>query len=308
MAGALTLVLVSDGWPRLLRFACNPTTPYGDVRARLAERYSEYGRILGVANPSLLTHDVGALLDRGGLRVHDLCGLTEPAATRTLRTASAGWRTDHHPEFYDWVFEEIRPTFIASRGDLNQLPDYERDPRFARDYAAIESWVEGDIVRHSPFAIHSGDFVRRDVLKDSASLEALRSRYRVPARRPTSGWRIVDAWKQTAGNAPTGDRLREEAALVMVEWKDYDRAAALYEAVLDCDPHDELALAGLAGALDRAGRAYEARPLWIRRRDLERVKGIEADARLLRAIENRLDDPRRARSFPAEALSAGAAP
>lgn len=287
VAGALGLLLISGGGSRLLYFARNPTIAYGDVRDRVAERYVEYGRILGVASPSILTQDVGAVLDHGGLRVYDLGGLTEPAVTRTVLTPSP-----NRAEFYDWVFEEIRPTFIACRGDLKRISDYERDPRFIRDYAAIESYVEGDIVRHSPNAIRCGDFVRRDALRHASSLDALRSHNRAGSRRANPAWRIVDALNGRAGHAPSVDRLREEAMVALFEWGDHDRMAALYGAVLERRPDDEEALAGMANALDRAGRAYEARPLWMRRRDLERAKGAGADARLLQAIESRLDDAR----------------
>jgi hypothetical protein len=243
--------------------------------------------------------DVGAVLDQGLLRAHDVTGLIDPEATRTLRDAECRWRTPH-PEFYDWVFERIRPTFISTRGFWNAIPAYEDDPRFHRDYAAIEAYADDLVRRRYGRVLHSGDYVRRDALSAAGDLDRLRTGYRPAPRPPVPAWRWTDAWESWRHGAPSVAGLRMQARLVAAEGRDLDRAAWLFGRVLEREPDDDVALLGLARSLDRAGRAYEARPVWARLAERERGKGAAADTAMLSRILVRLDRaPRAGRLFGA---------
>jgi hypothetical protein len=291
VAAAASLVILAGACPRVLRFAVHPTTPYHDVRLRLAERFAGLAERLDVRDASILTQDVGAVLDAGRLRVHDVTGLIEPEATRTLRNAAAGWRPDH-PEFYDWVFDRIRPTFISTRGFWSVIPTFEYDPRFARDYAAIDSYLDLEALEGFKLALHSGDYVRRDALRDAGDLERLRAGPPPAPRRPTPAWRLVDAWRGVFRGAPTPAARHQEASRAEAGSRDPDRAAALYASLLERDPEDDAARLGLARSLDRAGRGSEARRAWVRIKDLESAKGTAADSAFLAEVADRLGDGR----------------
>ncbi len=178
--------------PRSASFALQPTVPFTYVAERFAAKFDQYATRLGVADGSLLLPDVGATLYYSKLRIHDLGGLTDAVAARTFGPYPAAFR--------DYVFEQMRPTFIHLHEPWAAPSGFDLDPRFRRDYLAIVEYGDGSIgppqtgpfqpgplqpepldtgsFQPGPFqifprAIRNGDFVRRDAVSDPAQLQAL---------------------------------------------------------------------------------------------------------------------------------------
>jgi len=73
---------------------------------------------------------------------------------------------------YDYVFEEVKPTFIHTHDLWTALAWFDNDPRFRRDYVALREWM-GDAWIYEPTGIRmlrSGDYVRRDAIGDRGDL------------------------------------------------------------------------------------------------------------------------------------------
>lgn len=164
MVGASLLHL-----PRSLAFARDPAVPFHEVAERVGHRFNRYAEVLGVEQGSLLTPDIGGALWYSDLRVYDLGMLCDRTIARTLRKDQEA--------FYDYVFEEIRPTFIYVHGGWSFLAGLEDDPRFRQGYVAIGEeqvvWASG-----TPNLAYAGDYVRRDVVRGKEQLlDRLRALY-----------------------------------------------------------------------------------------------------------------------------------
>ncbi|MGH3925125.1 MAG: hypothetical protein ACRDTT_20070, partial [Pseudonocardiaceae bacterium] len=76
---------------------------------------------------------------------------------------AAFWGARDWAGLRDYLFEQVRPTFIKSHGGWSSTTGITMDPRLGRDYAEIPT-VPGSV-----------DWVRRDVLTGSADLDGLRA-------------------------------------------------------------------------------------------------------------------------------------
>jgi hypothetical protein len=179
---------------RTAAFAADPTIPIARVGA-FAEGYQRLAGHVDAREASLLTADVGGMLLRGRLRIHDLAGLCDRTIARTLGGAPAA--------FHAYVFEELRPTFIHVHGHWAEEAALARDPRLGRDYAPLwEAFEAGDgRLAAQPAAPDqapwSADYVRRDAFGDDpVRLAGLRRAF-VAERLPWLGrdrtWRVGGA-------------------------------------------------------------------------------------------------------------------
>jgi tetratricopeptide (TPR) repeat protein len=190
---------------------------------------------------------VGAPLWSSPLRIIDAAGLCEPAIVVTLKDGgrSVEWKIGS-PAFYDWFFETAKPTFVALHDFWTVTTELDHDPRFLRDYAAIDAYW--DRYAEKTFNVHSrsGMWVRRDALKTPDALDKLRARRSAPPTEPLA-WRIQDR-------------------LFAPEWdeSDVNRSILLLQRLLAQNPDDPALLQTLAAKLDGASRVDEARPLWAR--------------------------------------------
>ncbi|MCW5835541.1 MAG: hypothetical protein KIS78_24280 [Labilithrix sp.] len=245
--------------PRLVAFAANPTTPYSDVVSH-ARRFNRYAELLGVRGGSILTPDLGGELMESTLTVYDAAGLCEPAIVQLLKNNSPVWSYDH-PLFYDWVIEKSKPTFVSTSGFFTNVTTLEKDPRFARDYVAINRYPDSYVATVYRRNVHSGDYVRRDALGDPDALARLRQV--PPAPR-------VDPWIVRAGESLGLARFHpsaDYATLIVAAhaaWKsrDTNRAVTLFRRALDRPGDRPSALQALAEALDYANRPDEGRQAW----------------------------------------------
>jgi hypothetical protein len=199
--------------------------------------------------------------------VYDAAGLCEPDVIRTLKKGTPVW-LDAHPEFYDHVFEELRPTFISTHHFWTLVTAFDDDPRFARDYVAIDAYEDAYVKRVFGRRLRSGDFVRRDALASFGALERLRASYRPPPRPDPFVFRLADAAQPPAGDDEAVAQLRAAASQARYQDDNPHRAATLLARLLARAPGDLEAAFQRASALDDAARPEEARREWERVRDL----------------------------------------
>lgn len=117
----------------LKRMYAKPTTPMSYVIG-VAQRFNTLG------GQSILLPDIGGALLTSKLRVYDLAGLTDKTIARTLY--------NDKPRFREYVFGRLKPTYIKTHTVWTSYAQFDRDPRFARDYVRIAD----------------GEYVRRDYL------------------------------------------------------------------------------------------------------------------------------------------------
>jgi hypothetical protein len=92
-----------------------------------------------------------------------------------------GNRESDRERFYNYVFEEIRPAIVSTSAYHTWLARLDDDPRFRRDYVPIKEYVDQWVKERYGVTMHSGEFVRRDLLSGEAEAgileEVKRTRY-----------------------------------------------------------------------------------------------------------------------------------
>jgi hypothetical protein len=146
-------------------FSLRPTVPFTAI-ATFAKAYDELAERAAVDRPSLLAPDLGGTLFHvKRLRVYDLAGLCDKTVARTLMVDTQ--------RFHDYVFREIRPTFIHVHGSWSEWAALHEDARFTRDYAPLlEEWRGETTLEPS-----RADYVRRDAARASGGLAELRQAF-----------------------------------------------------------------------------------------------------------------------------------
>ena len=169
---------------RSILFAAAPTVSFQEVVEKFGHRYNRYADLLGLEQPSILLPDVGGTLWVSRLRVYDLVGLTDRTIARTLEKNPEG--------FYDYIFDEAKPTFIHLHHYWTLQAGLDHDPRFQQDYIPLFQVFEPAVrERAGGFPLSSGDFIRRDaILGREAAVAAIKTDlldyYRQRAR--SEGW------------------------------------------------------------------------------------------------------------------------
>jgi hypothetical protein len=248
--------------PRTVAFAANPPAPFSQIERSFARKIGAYADFLGLARGSMFLPDVGAPLTYARLTVYDAAGLCEPDLIHTRKHDTPQWLGDP-AAFYDWLFERLRPTFIATHDFWTVVAAPERDPRFARDYVAVDAYEDAYALRVFHVRLRSGVFVRRDALGDPARLTALRERYLPPPRQEPLVVRLGEQLRAAWSGRPEGVLELHDAAHAALA-DDPNRAATLFARLLSRAPRDLDAAVSLAWALDAAFRPDEARVAWRR--------------------------------------------
>ena len=199
----LVLFIVRTG-----TFASCPAVPLETVRLT-AQGFNQLSERIGGGSHSLLTPDLGGQLLDSRLRVYDLAGLCDRRIAGTLSSAGGS------PRLHDYVFDDVRPTFIHISGAFVRLSSLHQDPRFERDYVPLyESWTrkvgEATVGPMQPTAPWWGDYVRRDVLADhDTMLTGLR---RLHMELGMTAWEVWEA--DHSGTWPSTPR----AAMTLWRW------------------------------------------------------------------------------------------
>jgi len=203
-AGLIVLLLAGSATMfarRSRHFAAYPPIPFSDIEAEYGRRYDAYAAALGIpaAQASVLLPDLGGTLYNTGVRIYDLGMLGDKTIARTLRR--------DRPAFYNYVFEQARPTFIHVHDTWTYWARLEDDPRFRRDYTPVyeypDPWVK---LRHG-LTLDSGDYVRRDAL--SGANDPAFARLRAESQR-RAGFNTA-LYQAVAGDTAAAERAYAEA-------------------------------------------------------------------------------------------------
>lgn len=143
--------------PRHTRCRTNPPVSFAKIAADYGGRYDAYAASLGIEQASVLLPDMGATLYYSKVKLYDLAGLCDAMIARTLGRDQRA--------FYDYVFKTIQPTFIHVHGCWTGMAALDGDTRFRRDYVPIHEYRESSVYFGQ---MRSGDFVRKDVVREEA--------------------------------------------------------------------------------------------------------------------------------------------
>ncbi|QFU85352.1 hypothetical protein [Amycolatopsis sp. YIM 10] len=159
---AVIAVVVLAALPTVAAFAEStrkhveaPIVPACLVADRYGRVFNGYADVLGIRDGTLLVPDVGGTALTSRLRVVDLVGLTH---ARIADLAGAG----EHGALRDYLFDEVKPTFVHSHEPWSQISGITADARLDRDYYPL---FEGG---------PRGDWVRKDAVPSMAKLQEAR--------------------------------------------------------------------------------------------------------------------------------------
>ena len=122
-------------------FRANPTVPLCVIAQEAGYNVNVYARIVGRPGATVLTPDVGGAALASTLKVIDLAGLAD------ARIAGY-WRDKDWAGLRDYVFEQVRPTFITTHGYWSNATGIPADPRMRADYVqgGTDFWVRRDVL------------------------------------------------------------------------------------------------------------------------------------------------------------------
>ncbi|HEX7745333.1 MAG TPA: hypothetical protein VF462_08755, partial [Micromonosporaceae bacterium] len=150
-------------------FRSAPTTPMCWVVDRYGRLFNTYADRLGITEGTLALPDIGGVLLTTRLQVIDTAGLTDRTIARARGAKDLG-------AIGDYLFEEVKPTFIHLHGPWAR--GIGTDPRLDRDYVPIVT----------------GDYVRRAAVHDPSALALLQSQHLergIPRSRNSCGATMV---------------------------------------------------------------------------------------------------------------------
>jgi hypothetical protein len=205
VAASLIIVLLAGSATMFARrsrhFTEYAPIPFADIEAQYGRRYDEYAAALGIppSQASVLLPDLGGTLYNTGVKIYDLGMLGDKTIARTLRR--------DRPAFYDYIFEEAKPTFIHMHDTWTYVARLDDDPRFRRDYTPVFEYPDPWIGRRHRLMQYSGDYVRRDVLNDAnaAAFAKLRAE-----RQHRAGFGTA-AYYQVTGDTAAAERAYADA-------------------------------------------------------------------------------------------------
>lgn len=136
---------------RMEKFASNRIVPLERI-SRKAEKFNRLKEEYHLDGASILAPDLGGLLMGSNLRVYDLAGLCDKKIARTLYVDKKG--------LWDYIFNEIKPSFIEKHTPWTYFSMLESDERFYRDYVLLDNFEGMERGR-----IYNGAFVRREIVE-----------------------------------------------------------------------------------------------------------------------------------------------
>ncbi|MGW4588330.1 hypothetical protein [Amycolatopsis thermoflava] len=164
-------------------FASGPVVPLCQIAERYGRLFNGYADTIGLREGSVLLPDVGGTALTSRLRVVDSVGLADAHIADLVSTGD-------FPGLRDYVFDEVKPTFIHTHVPWTDLTGLTSDGRLAVEYAAVVLDRTGK----------NGDWVRLDAL-DGDDLVNLRAYARVTVPR-------VEASRAASVTGRCGDVLR----------------------------------------------------------------------------------------------------
>ena len=156
---ALLAVSIPNHYSRLTTFSDELPASFAGISERFGFEFNAIADSLGVENGSFLVTDIGGPLYYSKLRIYDLAGLCDPTIARYLR--------NDRESFLNYIFEEIKPTFIHTHGWFTTMTRFDEDPRFARDYVALYEFEDKYAGERLKRKVMSGNYVRKDAKETS---------------------------------------------------------------------------------------------------------------------------------------------
>lgn len=141
---------------RLERFSNALPASFSSIGERFGHKFNRYAEYLELDDPSILLPDIGGTLYYSRLRIHDLAGLCDPNIVKTFRTDLS--------VFYNYIFEDLKPTFIHTHGSYTATFRLPLDKRFHDDYVGIHTYEDKYAEKTLKKIVLSGDFVRKDAI------------------------------------------------------------------------------------------------------------------------------------------------
>ncbi|WP_216214956.1 hypothetical protein [Amycolatopsis aidingensis] len=129
------------------------------VADRMGRGFNAYADMLGLEQGSLLLPDLGGSAMTSRLHLVDMAGLVSARIADYIAAGDGQGKRDY-------IFEEVKPTFIHSHAPWSAANGIPSDPRMERDYYQI--------FEYSYPGPPNGDWVRKDVVPDRQTLERLR--------------------------------------------------------------------------------------------------------------------------------------
>jgi len=170
LGASIALVIVAGSLlmfsQRSVNYANQPYVPFERVAERYGFRFNDYARRLDIEQGSILLPDVGGTLYYSNLAVYDLAGLVDRTIAKSLHFPKSREQSD----FFDYVFEEVKPTFIHTHGKWAWIADLDEDIRFRRDYVALGESIDQWIKEKHGEALYSGDYIRKDAIVGKADI------------------------------------------------------------------------------------------------------------------------------------------
>lgn len=148
-------------WQRVSVFSDSPTISVEEVEKRSIV-FEQWGALLGLARPSILTADVGGLLLRSRLEVIDLGMLCDMTIAKQL---GEGTEQRDLAGFHDYIFERRKPDFISTRAYHAWIARFSADPRFRAMYVPIREYQDQWILNRFGEIEFAGDYVRAELVE-----------------------------------------------------------------------------------------------------------------------------------------------
>jgi hypothetical protein len=167
VSGLLLAAVIPYYAMRSVRYAANPAPSLQDITAHGVRTFDPVAEVTGRTDLSVLAADVGGLLLNSGFRVHDLGKLCDRRIAQTMERDK--------PAFYDYVFDDLRPSIIYVHPDLDLVVEFDGDARFRRDYVVIFEDEQRPVAVANP-RVAVGLFVRRELMSSERALSEIRRR------------------------------------------------------------------------------------------------------------------------------------
>lgn len=151
--------------PRTLAFADKPTVPFSSIASSFGHSFNDIADQLGIPEASILCPDLGGTLYYSNLKVYDLAGLCDRKFARLKQ---------NNQDLRNYVFRDLKPTFIHIHGWWSIYTGFQFDPRFREMYVpmwqSISNWKDK---KRKGTKYLNGDYIRRDSIKDSMGFKLL---------------------------------------------------------------------------------------------------------------------------------------
>ena len=169
LAPTIVAAVLAAGWAfvdfaqRSRAFRADPTISLQSVTEHWALPYNQLVDEFGLRDASALIPDLGGTLFYCKLRIYDLAYLCDRTIARTLGGKTYDSNTPENlARFYDYVFAEIKPTFIRSHSVWTDNSRLFNDPRLERDYHLLYRKLIPPTEWLGPW--HVLDYVRKDAV------------------------------------------------------------------------------------------------------------------------------------------------